>query len=203
MSASHLRKPWPMKWVLIAIVAMIVPYTFLTLRYRKAQPAFRPYEDMKNRANVTRLLAAGYQRIPITAQRPADGLRASGGASIAAAAGGLPSDLQSTLVETPALPADVLDVTAAPVAHSSAPYAIQLTCSLPSEKQQLSGGELYVRGETIVITPTFETVPGDLQTRTRTPTVLLTIPAASLKPGRYTVTVVGERASRTWPLDVR
>src|SRR5690606_6014035 len=52
---SNQRRPWPMKWVIVAIIAILVPYTFLTLRYRKPGPAFQPYEDMKNQANVTRL----------------------------------------------------------------------------------------------------------------------------------------------------
>ena len=33
--------------------------------------------------------------------------------------------------------------------------------------------------------------------------VLLTVPAGAVKPGRYQVTLVGERASRQWPLEVR
>ena len=37
-----------------------MPYTILTLRYRKPGPAFQPYEDMKNRTNVARLLSAWF-----------------------------------------------------------------------------------------------------------------------------------------------
>jgi hypothetical protein len=32
---------------------------------------------------------------------------------------------------------------------------------------------------------------------------LLTVPAGTLKPAHYTVTLLGERASRTWPLEVK
>src|SRR5262245_25725972 len=64
-AARNQRQPWPMKWVVVAILLLIVPYTIITLKYRKAGPAYEPYEDLKNRANVSRLLAAGYQRIPI------------------------------------------------------------------------------------------------------------------------------------------
>lgn len=192
-----------MKWIAVAILVMVVPYTYLTLKYRKAGPAFQPYEDIKSRANVSRLLSAGYQRVTITARRPADGTRVSGGATVAPAAGGLPSELRSTLVEVPLLPAEITSVTAAPVAGSLLPYDIQLTCTLPNEKQQLGGAELFIREETIVITPTFEVVAGDLQTRSPQAAVLLTVPAGALKPGKYSVTLVGERASRSWPLEVK
>jgi hypothetical protein len=192
-----------MKWIVLAIVLTVVPYTVLTLRYRKPGPAFAPYEDMKKRANVARLLAAGYQRIPLAARRPADGTATAGGAAVTTAAGGLPSDLKSTLVEPLLLPAEILSVTAAPVANTLRDYVVQLTCTLPDNQRQLGGADLYVRGESLVITPTFEPVANNLQTRTRQSAVLLTIPAGALKPGRYQTTLVAERTSRSWPLEVR
>ena len=192
-----------MKWIIIAILAMIVPYTFITLRYRKSGQAFQPYEDMKSRANVSRLLAAGYQRIPLIAQRPADGARTTGGAEITTTAGGLPTALRSTLVETPLLPVEIDSVTAAPITTTLLSYVIQLACTLPNDQQQLGGAELFLLDENIVITPTFEPVGGELQTRSRHAAVLLTVPAGALKPGKYSVTVVGERASRAWTLEVK
>lgn len=192
-----------MKWIVVAIILVIVPYTFLTLRYRKPGPAFQPYEDMKNRANVTRLLSAGYVRLPLPAQRPADRTHTPGGAEIVPTAGGLPAELRTTLVEPLQLPADYLTVRAAPAVSALLPYAIELTCTLPSDQQQLGGADLYVRGQSVVIAPTFERVDGDLLTRTRNAVVLLTVPPGTLKPGHYTVTLPGERASRTWPLEVR
>lgn len=192
-----------MKWIVLAILLLIVPYTFLTLRYRKPGPAFQPYEDMKNRVNVSRLLSAGYQRIPILAQRPADGGRISGGAAISAAAGGIPTDLRSTLVEPLLLPTEITTVSAAPSVSTLQPYVIQLACALPDDKQQLGGADLYVRGDQLVLAPTFERIAADLLTRSRQAAVLITIPAGALKAGHYTVTLVAERASRTWALDVR
>jgi hypothetical protein len=192
-----------MKWIVVAIIVIIVPYTFLTLRYRKPGPAFQPYEDMKNRVNVSRLLSAGYQRIPLTVQRPADGVRTIGGAEVSTVAGGLPSDLRSTLVEPPLLPTEILSVTAVPATTTLLPYVIHFTCSLPDDKQQLGGADLYVHGETLVITPTFDHVTGDLLTRSRNAAVLVTIPSGTLKPGHYSITLVGERASQSWPLDVK
>lgn len=192
-----------MKWIVLAILLLIVPYTFLTLRYRKPGPAFQPYEDMKNRVNVSRLLSAGYQRIPIIAQRPADGGRISGGAAISSAAGGIPTDLRSTLVEPLLLPTEITTVSAAPSVSTLQPYVIQLACALPDDKQQLGGADLYVRGDQLVLAPTFERIAGDLLTRSRHAAVLITIPAGALKAGHYTITLVAERASRTWALDVR
>jgi hypothetical protein len=202
-AASRIRQPWPLKWIAVAILLIIVPYTFLTLRYRKPGPAFQPYEDMKNRANVARLLSAGYQRIPLPAQRPADRTGTRGGAAVSSAAGGLPDDLRTTLVEPLLLPAEILSVTAAATASTLTPYAIELTCTLPNDQQQLSGAELYVRESSLVLAPTFERVAGDLLTRSRQAVVLVTVPPGALKPGHYRVTLVAERGSRVWPLEVK
>lgn len=192
-----------MKWILVAILLVIVPYTFLTLRYRKPGPAFQPYEDMKNRANVARLLSAGYQRIPVVAQRPADRTHTPDGAGVTVVPGGLPADLGSTLVEPLLLPVDYGTVKAAASVSALLPYPIELTCALPGDQQQLGGAELYLKGDSLVVAPTFEHVAGGLQTRSRQTIVLITVPAGTLRPGRYTVILPGERASRTWQLDVR
>ena len=192
-----------MRWIVIAIVLIIVPYTFLTLRYRKPGPAFQPYDDMKNRANVARLLEAGFRRVPLRAQQPADNLATRGGAVVTTTEGGLPRELSTTLVEVPLLPQEITSVTAAPNANTLQAYEIAFTCTLPNNTQQLSGADLFVRGESVVITPTFESVAGGLQTRSQQAQVQLTLPAGVLPAGTYTVTLVGERASRSWPLEVR
>lgn len=192
-----------MKWIVVAIVAVIVPYTFLTLHYRRPGKAFEPYADLKDRANTMRLLSAGYQRIALDAQRPAATSGGNTGASVSSAAGGLPTSLKATLVDAPLLPTEILTVGAAPTASAAAPYSIQFTCTLPDNKEQLAGAELYVRGEEIVVTPNFEKLSGGLQTRTRENIILLTVPARALKPGQYRVTLIGQNASRAWPLHVK
>ena len=192
-----------MKWILVAIILIIVPYTYLTLRYRRPGPAFQPYDDMKNRANVSRLLEAGFRRIAIPARRPADGTRPREGAVIATLAGGWPAELQSTLVETPILPIEIKNLAAASRANTLHPYEIQFTCSLPDDKRQLGGAELYIRGSSVVIAPTFEPVAGTLQTRTPHTEVLLTVPAGVLAPGSYKMTLVAERTSASWSVEVK
>jgi hypothetical protein len=196
------RRPWPMKWIVLAIVIVIVPYTFLTLHYRKPGPAYRPYQDAQERANVVRLLSAGYKRITLAAQRPADPVRGVVAATTTAGLGGLPSELVATLVQKPLLPAEILSVTAAPWVTAQQPYAIQFSCTLPDNKQQLAGAQLYIKDTEIVITPDFELLTGGLLTRTRDNVILLTVPANSLKPGQYQVTLSGQHSSRRWSVQV-
>jgi hypothetical protein len=190
-----------MKWVVVAIIAVIVPYTYLTLRYRKPGKAFEPYHDMQDRANTLRLLSAGFQRVSLTATRPSDPIH---GATVTTttAPGGVPDALRATLVITPLLPAEILSVSAAPSTPANAPYAIPFTCTVPDNKEQLGGAELYLKGDEIWITPSFERLTGGLIARSRENTILLTVPAATLKPGRYHVTLVGQTASREWTLQV-
>lgn len=196
------RRPWPMKWIVLTIIVVLVPYTFLTLYYRKPGPAYRPYQDAQERANVVRLLSAGYQRITVAAQRPADSPRAATAAPTTAVLGGLPSELVATLVQKPLLPPEIHAVTAAPSVSALQPYAIQFTCTLPDNKQQLAGAELYVKDAEIVITPDFELLTGGLLARSRESVILLTVPAGALKPGTYRVTLAGQHSSRAWSVQV-
>jgi hypothetical protein len=202
MSAASSRKPWPMKWVVLAIVVLIVPYTYLTLHYRKPGPAFRPYEDNKNRATTVRLLSAGYQRVTLGLQRPADPARGRASAEIAAAAGGVPAGLGAVLIDQPLLPVSIDTVSAAGTTGAAQPYPIQFTCTLADNKAQLADGLLYHRGSELIVVPALEQLDNGLLARTRDSTSVVTIPAGTLKPGNYTVTLIGARASRRWTLQV-
>ena len=199
---SRTRQPWPMKWVVLVTVLVIGVYTYLTLHFRRPGPAFRPYQDMRDRADVIRLLKAGYHRVSIEASRPAEAIPPSGVAT-SPAPGGLPEELRKTLVETPLLPLEIDSVSAAPTAVSGIDYPIGLAYTIPDNKRQLSGAHLYEREGEIVIVADFERLDSGLLARTRDGTALLQVPPGSLKPGKYRVVLVGERASRSWTLTVR
>lgn len=191
-----------MKWIVLVIVLSLGGYTYVTLHYRKKNPSFQPYQDMKDRANTMRLLSAGYQRITVSAQRPADPLVTRDGAAITRAAGGLPAELKTTLVEPPRLPDDYRKLAAAASVSSLLAYPIQFTCSVGDNHQQLAGAQLYLKDNQIAIVPEFERLGGELLARSRDSIVLITVPAGALKPGTYQVTLIGARASPTWPLQV-
>jgi hypothetical protein len=195
------RKPWSMKWIVLAIILFIPVYTYLTLHFRQPGPAYAPYGDLRDRADVIRLLKAGYQRVTIDASRPAETPTEPG--TTMPAPGGLPAELKKTLVETPLLPLEIESASAAPTAVSSIDYPIALSYTTADEKRQLSGGHLYVREGELVIVADFERLGGALMARSRDGTALLDIPPGSLKPGSYHVTLVGEQSSRTWTLRVR
>jgi hypothetical protein len=199
---SDTRQPWPMKWVVLVIILCIGVYTVLTLRYRRPERAFQPFQDLRDRANTHRLIDAGFQRIPLTAELPADALSADPGARASSAAAGLPVALRETLVVQPQLPAEILTVSAAPSVNAMFAYPIAFRCTLPDNKQQLAGAQLYVRGSELVVAPDFERITGSLLARTRENLIRLTVPAGALKPGSYHVTLVGARASKTWTLQV-
>jgi len=197
------RKPWPMKWVVLAIAVVIPAYTYLTLHFRKPGPAFAPYRDMRDRADVVRLLSAGYRRMAIEAERPADAAEApKSAAPTFAAAGGIPAELKTTLIESPLLPLDIERVAASAAAHAGAPYKISLTCTLADRQRQLSGAHLYVKESEIAVIPDFEPLPDSLSARTQESPILLTIPPGTLKPGVYRCTLIGERTSRTWTITI-
>ncbi len=202
-AARKAPRPWPLKWIALVILLVLVPYTILTLRYRKPGKAFEPYQDIRDRANVIRLLSAGYQRVALEAEVPADPVRTSGNAAVTSASGGLPPGLRDTLVERPLLPTEIVSVYAPPSSNSLFSYPIAFTCVMPDSRHQLGGAELYVRGNEIVVTPDFEALTGGLLARSREKIVLLTVPPGALKPGKFRVTLIGERVSRVWTLQVK
>jgi hypothetical protein len=196
------RKPWPMKWIVASILVFIPIYTYLTLHYRRPGPAFNPYGDMRDRADVIRLLKAGYQRVTLDASRPVDEPSGAPAATMPAP-GGLPEDLRKTLIESPLLPLEVNSVTADAAAVSAIDYPIVINYTIPDNKRQLSGAHLYEKPGEIVIIADFERLAGELLARTREGSALLDVPPGSLRPGTYRVTLVGERSSRSWTLRVR
>ena len=196
------RNPWPMKWIVLVIILSIGAYTFLTLRYRKVERAFRPYADAKERVTTKRLLAAGYQRIPLDAELPTDGANREADAVTKSAGAGLPTELREQLVDQPKLPTEIVSVAAASSVNSMFAYPIGFKCTLPDNKRQLAGAELYVRGNEIVLAPDFDQLSGGLLSRTRENVIRVVVPPGTLKPGSYTVTLAGSRASKAWTLQV-
>jgi len=197
-----------MRWVIASIVLFLVPYTFITFKYRKPAKAFEPYADFKEQANVHRLNDAGYHRITIRAERPFPALTPGEitrgtPAKPAPAPGGLPAPLDTTLVEPPLLPASYRDLVTATELGALLPTRIQFLALLDTDRQQLGGAEVFIRENSIVIVPTFEPVPGDLQARTKESPVLITLPGGLLEPGEYVVTLAGARDSLRWRVVVR
>ncbi|MDE3084527.1 MAG: hypothetical protein KGJ37_04810 [Verrucomicrobiota bacterium] len=192
-----------MKWIIVAIVIFIPLYTWLTLHYRRPGQAYEPYAEARDRATVTRLLAAGYRRVELEAARPTEPLPESAPARITPANGGLPAGLAGALAELPLLPADITHVLAPRAASPDKPYVIEFTCRLPDDKEQLLDAQFYERGNELVFAPNFERAPGSLLLRSPENTVRLTVPAGVLKPGHYRVLLAGARQSQSWGLTVR
>jgi hypothetical protein len=196
-----------MKWIVLGIIVGIAVYTYLTLHYRKPGPAYRPYEDFTNRANVERLLNAGFRRIETNAERPADPqmlIRAMGAlATVTDVAGGLPGGLSATFIDAPLLPQIITSVYASKQIQTGLPYTVLFNCSLPNQKEQLGGSQIYIKDNTIAIVPQFEALAGGLIARTKESVVSITIPGGILQPGRYIVTLTAIQSSKRWTLEVK
>ncbi len=204
---SKNRTPWQMKWIVLAIFLFIVPYTWLTLKYRRPGPAYEPYAEAKDRANTTRLLTAGWQRLEARIDRPDDPKHwrsvIDATATVSETIPGLPPALGDTLVEAPLLPKGYSTITASGEAGGLLPYPVLFNCTLPDVRKQLTGALLYVRPGSLVLVPQFEPIEGNLLARTTESLVLLTVPAGTLKPGRYLVILPASGRSQQWPLVVR
>ncbi|MBS0663979.1 MAG: hypothetical protein JSR48_12005, partial [Verrucomicrobia bacterium] len=121
---------------------------------------------------------------------------------VTSVAGGLPPLLREKLIDPPALPAEIVSVAAAPTANALMAYPIGFRCTLPDNKQQLAGADVYVRADQVVIAPDFDRLAGGLLSRTRESVIRITVPAGVLKPGQYHVTLLGAHGSKSWTLQV-
>ncbi len=195
-----------MKWIALAILLGIIPYTYLRLHYAKPGKANEPYADAKLRAEKARL-DAGWRTVEVRAERPADPQRRrdaiSATAQVAAAPGGLPPHLAETMFGPPLLPKEITTLTAPGEARALLPYEFLFTCTLPNNKQELVSAQFMIHGNDIVIVPQFDPIEGALLARSLDSSLLVTVPGGTLQPGHYTVTVTATGGAKQWPLDVR
>jgi hypothetical protein len=198
-----------MKWVVLATVIGLGAYTYVTLKFRKdPASAHRPVEDAKERFTVSRLRQAGYTRIPVTAERPADLSRALAGlvrplAEIQNAPAGVPAELSETFAELPKLP-DSFQNVSAPAGHTAMlPYSILYVCQLPDHNGVLGETRVYVKDNDVAIVTDFDRIDADLLARTKESTVLLQLPASIFRSGEtFQITLVGKTGSKQWSLQV-
>ncbi|WP_404421550.1 hypothetical protein [Nibricoccus sp. IMCC34717] len=208
MSAPASRKPWPMYWVVIAIVVFIAGYTVVNLRYRKPGKAHEPYQDAKDKATVQRLISAGFNRLVATSERPAEPAKSIAAiqeplADVRAAIGGLVPELKELLIDQPVLPDDFGRVAAPAKVAAMMPYVFQYSCNLPDNKGVLGETYVYLKEDRLVVVTSFERLRGELLARTRESSVVLTLPAGTLRSGTtYQVTLVGAHGSKQWSLQV-
>lgn len=206
MSAQPHRpppKPWSMKWIVLAIVVFAVGYTLVNVYFRKPGRGFRPYEDMNTRATTARLLAAGWQKMPVDVRRPVE-KPAGGDATVTRAAVGLGMDLEDKFAEKPKLLASIDRVVApAAVAHGG-DYSAYFAATLPSQKTQLGDLSLFRKGNELVLIPSTEPLPGkSLMSRWDDSTYCVNLSTANLPPGRYSMRIVSKGPAAAWNFTVK
>ncbi|GAB5562082.1 MAG: hypothetical protein SynsKO_37290 [Synoicihabitans sp.] len=192
-----------MKWIIVAILVTIIPYTWITLAFRKPNPAHEPYQDNKDRAQVLRLLDHGFARIDLAVDRLIDPpVPPAESAHAEAIEGGLPPLLSDLLIDKPPVPTDFPFVAAPVSTLSGAPYTLFAACTQPDLDEHVSKSQLYQRNQELVIIIGYQQNPEGLQSRRREVTTRITIPPNTLEPGEYRATLIGARESRRWTFEV-
>lgn len=208
MSAPAQKKPWPMKWVVLAIVISLAGYTYVTLKYRKLNRPAQPVEDARERFVISRLRQAGYNRINVNAELPGDPASSLAGltkpfAEIKDAPGGLPAELAETFAEKPRLP-DSFGEVSTPASHTAMlPYFVQYVCLLPDNQKVFGETRVYAKENQIAIVTDFDRLDADLLARSKETAVRLPLPAGIFRSGQsYEITLVGQNTSKRWTLQV-
>jgi hypothetical protein len=192
-----------MKWIVLAIVVCIVPYTWITIKYRKEAPAHLPYQDNKDRAQVMRLLEAGFQRIPISLERLVDPpAPLKGAAAVEVAPGGLPLILNGLLIDNPPVPSTFSQVNAPAESLSSALYEVTLGCTQPDHQEHPTTSVVYRLHQEVIFIIGYEKNSGELLSRRTDAFLRVIVPAHVFEPGQYHATLIGAQASRHWTFTV-
>lgn len=194
-----------MKWIVVAIVVFIVGYTAVNLFFRKAGRPYRPYQDAQDRATIARLLAAGWQKLPVDARRPVEKPAVDATpAAVTRAAVGLGPDLAPKFAEPPRLLATVDKVVAPALVSHGADYSAYFTATLASQKAQLGELVLYRKGNELVLVPSLEALPGkELRSRWSDSTYGVSFSTAHLPPGRYRMRIVARGPAAEWSFTIR
>jgi hypothetical protein len=194
-----------MKWIVLAIVVFAVGYTAVNFYFRKPGQAYRPYQDAQDRATTTRLLAAGWSKIPVHDRRPVEKpLAPDTPAAITRGAVGLGLDLDPNFAEKPKLVSSIDRVTAPSTIPAGWDYTLYFTVSVTGNKAQVGELQLYRRGNDLVLIPGLEPLPGkDLMSRWKDSDYAATFSTDSLPPGRYTARIVANGPCATWSFTVK
>ncbi len=199
------RKPWHMKWIVVTIVVFVAGYTLVNVYFRKPGRAFRPAEDMNNRATTARLLAAGWQKLAVEVRRPAEKPEIEDApAAVTRDAPGLGADLESKFVAKPRLLASIDRVFSPSVVAHGGDYPVYFIASLGSLKEQVGELALYHKGHELVLIPSTEPLPGrELKSRWNDSTYWVGFPTAKLPPGRYEMRIVAKGPAAAWSFTVK
>ncbi len=193
-----------MKWIVVAIVVFVVGYTLVNIYYRKPGRAFRPYEDMNNRATTVRLLSGGWQKVPVDVIRPTEKPKLGLTASVTRGANGLGAELEAAFAEKPVLLRSIDRVSAPDRVERGTDYLIHFSATLSDQRLQLGRVEALLRGQEIVLVPFLEKLPGNnLLSRWQDADYLAELETIRLAPGRYTVRFAADGPSTQWSFEVR
>jgi hypothetical protein len=194
-----------MKWIVVAIALFVVGYTLVNVYFRKPGRGFRPYEDMNNRATTARLLAAGWQKLPVDTRRPVEKPTAADiPAAVTRDTAGLGPDLEALFAEKPSLLATIDRVVSPAAVTHGGDYAAYFTASLTDLKAQVGDLTLYRKGHELVLIPTTEPLPGsELRSRWNDSTYWVSFPTADLPPGRYQMRLVAQGPAAVWSFNVK
>jgi len=208
MSAPSRRpapKPWSMKWIIAAIIVFVIGYTLVNLYFRKPGRAYRPYQDAQDRATTARLLAAGWQKMPVDTRRPAEKPAPEDSpAAVTRDFPGLGSDLEAKFAEKPKLLATIDSAIPPSAVGRGGEYAMYFTASLTDLKAQVGEITLYRRGNELVLIPTTEPLPGkDLRSRWNDSTYWVSFSTSQLPPGRYQARIVAKGPAVAWSFNVK
>ena len=197
------RKPWPMRWIIIAMILFVAPYTYLTLHYRKPGPSYQPYQDAKEK---TVLAHNGYTRISLPSAQPASGMLlpvqgipASTNSSIL----GLTPELKKALGTAVTIPEAIDSVAAPTIFEHGKTYPFSYGCCTSDLHHALAGTRLYVKDKNVYFITDFEALVGGLSSRDTHTVIALELPSGALEAGSYMFTVVGKNQSRSWHVLVK
>lgn len=210
-STPPARKPWPMKWIVLAIVVYIAGYTFINIAYRKpAGSAHEPYAEAQQRSlRTVQTTMSGWTRVACTLAGDAAAVRPGGSATITEAPlparldKHLPQDLPPIMPGAPALhPASL--ALQAPAAQAAG-EALRVRLEFPGGAAVPAFGEVLAyfkdRHLYLFIQDESHVAPDSQPTPALSPLALV-LPPATLTPGTWQASAFTATQAFSWSFTV-
>ena len=205
------KKPWPMKWIVLAIAVYVVGYTVINISYRKpAGAAHEPYAEAREQRRMRSIQVTNYGWSRVACELTQPGTALSGPAAEISAAPlparldrHLPPELVLVVPRAPALhPAGI---TLSAPARVDAEDSLRLVLDFPVDASVPAFGETlayFKDNQLFLFLQDQRHVAPDSQPTPAASPLALVLPPATLTPGTWQASAFSASQAFTWSFTV-
>ncbi len=201
-SRKPARQPWPLWPVAVAIVISLAGYTYFRLAYAKTAKPHEPFADNQRRVESDKLKAAGWERTDAAYEAVVELPAAEAAVRALVIRPEAAENLHQLSTENWHLPVEYTALAAPARLAAGGNCTLHFQAELDQARAHIVDFDCYRKESDLVLLPRWEPYPEELTPRRPRTTGRITIPAATLPPGTYRVTLPALKQSSQWDLVV-